>query len=67
MSNPSSITVWLLALVAFAPFAVLMLIELIYRRGHRQGLDYEYSYRDEDFADGEQDLHAWRHIREEQE
>jgi hypothetical protein len=67
MSNPSPTIAWLLAIVAFAPFAVLMVVEIIYRRGRRQGLDYEYNYRDEDFDDGEQDLHAWRHIREEQE
>lgn len=67
MPNPSDSIIWLLALVVFAPFVVLMLIELVYRRGHSQGLDYEYTYRDEDFDDGEQDLQTWRHIKEEQE
>lgn len=57
---------WLLALVAFAPFAALAVLELIYRHGHRQGLDYEYTYRDEDFSDGETDLHAWQHIRDDE-
>jgi len=52
--------------VAFAPFAALAVLELVYRRGHRQGLDYQYTYRDEDFNDGETDLHAWQHIRDDE-
>ncbi len=56
---------WLSVILIMLPFCLLIAFEIFYRVYREEGLDYEYTYNEEDFNDDEPDTYDNFHLREE--